>query len=351
MASKSKPLSKVFISHATADKELVNAFVDLLRLGVDIPRERIFCTSLQGMRIPTGQSFVAFIREQIKDCKFVISIITPSYYESQFCMCELGATWVMEEKDFFPLLVPPLGYDDLKAVLHGVQSGAINDKNILSELHDRLRESLGLGQGATGNWEEKRDGFINSFAALQKNLKGATNVPFATFDKLNQSYESVQKTVQQKNEEITTLQKQVKDLQKCKDASQVADIMRAYSSEQEELDSLIEDFKTEKLPGAVIEALFFERRGQDWRPKTGLGTDDIWDPIDSAEQDGYLSVDDGEVSTRSSHPPIRRANEALDALDHFIRNVSAEFAEAFEDENDYELRIDNRQFWEEFLGL
>src|SRR5262245_59010999 len=46
-------------------------------------------------------------------------VITPAYYESAFCLCELGATWIMGS-EAMPLLVPPLDYDDLKAVLIGV---------------------------------------------------------------------------------------------------------------------------------------------------------------------------------------------------------------------------------------
>ena len=56
----------VFISHASADKPLVDAFVDLLQTGVDIRQKDIFCTSIDGMGIPTGKDFVAFINKRLK---------------------------------------------------------------------------------------------------------------------------------------------------------------------------------------------------------------------------------------------------------------------------------------------
>jgi hypothetical protein len=144
----------VFISHAQADKPLVDKFIDLLQTGLNVSQAHIFCTSLEGLGIPRGQNFVSFIREKMAGSAFVIMLITPRYYESAFCLCELGATWITGQ-EAFPILVPPLGYDNLIAVLIGVQSGAIYDKDVLNELRDRLMQA-GLATAATGRWEAKR---------------------------------------------------------------------------------------------------------------------------------------------------------------------------------------------------
>ena len=45
-------LSKsVFVSHATKDKELVAAIVDLIEDGIGVPESEIFCSSLDGYGI------------------------------------------------------------------------------------------------------------------------------------------------------------------------------------------------------------------------------------------------------------------------------------------------------------
>lgn len=74
----------IFISHASRDKKLVDEFVDLLQTGIAIRQDQIVCTSLEGMGIPRGSNFVNLISEKLKGAKFVISVITPSYYESMF---------------------------------------------------------------------------------------------------------------------------------------------------------------------------------------------------------------------------------------------------------------------------
>lgn len=42
---------KVFISHAATDRELADAFVRFLRLGADLRRAEILCTSLEGTSV------------------------------------------------------------------------------------------------------------------------------------------------------------------------------------------------------------------------------------------------------------------------------------------------------------
>lgn len=54
----------IFISHAVADKALVDRFVELLQIGSNVNGEDIFCSSLEGMGIPTGKNFIEFIKSQ-----------------------------------------------------------------------------------------------------------------------------------------------------------------------------------------------------------------------------------------------------------------------------------------------
>jgi hypothetical protein len=42
--------SKVFISHAVADKKLVDALVDLLQVGCNLSTQQIFASSIDGAR-------------------------------------------------------------------------------------------------------------------------------------------------------------------------------------------------------------------------------------------------------------------------------------------------------------
>ena len=127
----------IFISHASADKLLADALVDLLQIGCAVPRSEILCTSLEGMRIPNGKNFREFLKEQIQNPKLVILLLTKNYFVSEFCLCEMGASWGME-LDVYPLLVSPLKYDDVKGVFGDrILQSIIDDQN-LDALHDKL---------------------------------------------------------------------------------------------------------------------------------------------------------------------------------------------------------------------
>ncbi len=109
----------IFISHAAANKDIADKLVDLLGMGIGISDSEIFCSSLEGLGVPSGTNFVEFIRQQIKEPKVVILLLTVDYFSSQFCLCELGAAWVLSH-NIIPLLVKPLEFRDMKAVLVGI---------------------------------------------------------------------------------------------------------------------------------------------------------------------------------------------------------------------------------------
>jgi len=102
-----KNQKEIFISHATKDKLLADALVDLLETAMEIPSSSIFCSSLDGLGVPSGKDFIQFIKEQIQQPKVVITLLTENYFASEFCLCELGATWAMSH-NILPLLVPPI---------------------------------------------------------------------------------------------------------------------------------------------------------------------------------------------------------------------------------------------------
>jgi len=107
---------KIFISHAVKDKKLADSLVDLFQTGMDIKSRDIFCSSLEGLGIPSGSNFIEHIKSQLQSPEVVVALLSPNYFESQFCICELGATWAMSH-ELIPILVPPASYKDLKGVL------------------------------------------------------------------------------------------------------------------------------------------------------------------------------------------------------------------------------------------
>ena len=78
-------MAKVFISYCSKNRELVEAFMEFLQLGMGVHRSDIFCT-VYSEALPTGTDFIAKIREQLRECTAVISLITEEYLKSPFCI-------------------------------------------------------------------------------------------------------------------------------------------------------------------------------------------------------------------------------------------------------------------------
>lgn len=153
---------RVFVSHAVADKELVDPLVKLLRLGCGLPHESIFCSSSAGMGIPNGAFFVQHILQRLRDADVVVALLTPNFVSREFCLAEVGAAQfrqLLHPFSFFSLLVPPAAYSThLNGVLYGAHSGRINDSRALDELHERTKGST----VAVPVWNDAKEDFLSA---------------------------------------------------------------------------------------------------------------------------------------------------------------------------------------------
>ena len=93
---KSKPISgldisqeqqvtkkKIFISHASKDKKLIDKFVDsIILLGMGIETETIAYTSREGTGVPLGDSIPLFIQDNIASADIVLLMLSDNYKNS-----------------------------------------------------------------------------------------------------------------------------------------------------------------------------------------------------------------------------------------------------------------------------
>ena len=158
-------MPRIFVSHAARDEPLVEEFVELLQVGVGIHPDEVFCSSLPGMNIPTGEAFINHIKGQVRDPQVVLLLISQEFLKSQFCLNEVGASWALN-LPIYPLLVPPLDYNDVRGVLAGIQAAKLDDKEKLNDLRDDLTKKLALTPLRTSHWERKRDRFLAKLTSL-----------------------------------------------------------------------------------------------------------------------------------------------------------------------------------------
>ena len=137
---------KIFISHASADETIVNAFVkEILLLGCHFTPQEIFCT-LDHTAIRTGEDFRNVIVENMKACDYVICLISDSYKKSEVCQNEMGAAWTLEGKRVLPFKFPNIKFSEIGFLNVVKQASDITDSSKLDELYVELCEHYDVQQ-------------------------------------------------------------------------------------------------------------------------------------------------------------------------------------------------------------
>ena len=147
---------RIFISHATKNREIVLKFADFLeKASSDI---EVFCSSEEGS-IQVGKNFVETIFEELNNSDLFVPIISNEYYESRFCMIELGVAcsylynrYNKSGEDYiFPFALYPIqkGQALSGTPIANIQTGDISDEkdvhSFLEYISSDKKVNIGTG--------------------------------------------------------------------------------------------------------------------------------------------------------------------------------------------------------------
>lgn len=196
--------NKIFISHSSKDIEYVKSFVEkVLILGLDISADRIFCSSMEGHGVRSGQYIPDRLRDEINSSSLALLFISKDYKSSEICLNEIGAAWaILTKETVIPLLLPntefsELGFLDLSrlglkiyerdGILKLIQDckEELNPSFNLEKLHSKIEEfikdiqSFQKTNSSNDNVEERfqvdewTDCFTNNLYALNEIIRKA----------------------------------------------------------------------------------------------------------------------------------------------------------------------------------
>ncbi|GAB2553045.1 toll/interleukin-1 receptor domain-containing protein [Gracilibacillus alcaliphilus] len=311
---------EIFISHASADKPLVDGFVRFIRLGMDIRNEKIYCITYNNGDIPSGDSFTEHIKVNINNAEIIILLITPNFLNSNFCMAELGAAWAMDKK-IIPIIVPPLKFDTLESTpLKARQVIRLEDIDIFA---DELRKS-GY-EFAISLFNKYGEEFKSQLDTLINKIESPKNVSVKEYESLKNEVILLVEKSQRDRQKIDKLEEYCGKLEIAKDPSDVIEIKKSNMDSWEQLEELVDEAKAALSPLSreVISALFYQIKGGVFRPN--IQTDyDVWDGVRRLKHEERLLVDEEEqeVTVNREYPEINEAYNALNQLYMFIEDSS-----------------------------
>jgi hypothetical protein len=337
-------LSKsVFISHAVKDAELAKEIVELIEEGMGVPESEIFCSSLPGYGIPSGQNFVTYIKDQMIEPKVVVLLLTPAYFESKFCLSELGAAWIKSHR-IFPILVPPLTYGDVKDVLLGTQLANIEDDIKYNELYEALKNDLAFEHKSQTKWDMKRRSFLKAIDPLLKNIAGPSMVSAEEFNKQATLLAEAQAELDAFNDENKRLKKQLVDTEALKNKADVKAVQIAHGDQDvsEEFRTLIGEIKDLLGPLKSAEVRKFVLCNH-----YNLPLDIDWnysaEEFNTATRYGYLPGGEG-MSVNWGKSPMDELKAKLEELDIFVHQNRKELKDTLRPRTP--LTPEHQDFWE-----
>ncbi len=130
--------TSIFISHSGKDVEIIRQFCDkLLRLSLNLSREAIFCTSIEAYPINAGKNFHQAIKDALINASHTIQIITQNYKESEVCLNEMGASWVLTGR-VIPFILHHITYENVGFIPGATQLLRLNEKKDILKFLDEM---------------------------------------------------------------------------------------------------------------------------------------------------------------------------------------------------------------------
>ncbi|GLV66655.1 hypothetical protein Bmyc01_53240 [Bacillus mycoides] len=365
----------IFISHATADHELVSEIVDFMEVALKVEREKIYCTSGEGTKkIRTGTNFISDIKDNVSGTKLVIFILTPNYFKSNFCLAELGAAWAFSS-DVYPIVIPPTPRDLLKStpLSESTQALTLNTYEDLVDMADEFR-GMGIAEYSSAKVLNTRAKRLIQWIGDNCSFDIEDTVSKSEYLAVQDQLEGLKRENHAKQLEIVhltthyehTLKAARKENAKIKEDGHVIQgniqIMNSVKEEEEETTdkwALFEDRvkmvrKTiSKLDHIVVTAIYYDEfhQGIKFWPEDPFFS---WGKVQQLELENMIRVDADiqRITPNYDEYLVRKAVDTLhDLLSYISSNFDEKMEQEFAEENEFYLDFNSKKFWEKILYI
>ncbi len=341
----------VFISHAFADKSLVDEFVDtVVKLGCGLKPDQIFYSSGEDTGIPSGYDLLSHVRNEVGEAGLVIAIVSPAFQTRPVCIAELGAAWSRVD-NLFPLAVPGMDRTDMEGVLQGMVVRYLDDSAALDELHDRVAEAVDRRPKAT-TWGKYKAKWLANVSRLVRALPAAKAATLAELERLESDLEDARSALEESEEERAELREQLDEMSKTRSEDVVRqirlpknDVKRFEALQTETMQAL------GRLPMLVREAIWYDLDGREMPWPDAYEDKYRFNLAQEAVDDGLLSETGNEqLEPNSDFGTVAAAADAVRTFQEFLDEPSDAFEEWFRGEYDKPLNLRKHAVWDDLLG-
>ncbi len=157
---------RIFISHRHKDEPIVASLTSLLEQAFYVESTDIRCTSVQPYMLTPGERTSEQLRKEISGAELVIGVLSPDTSESNYVLCELGASWGRDVPTF-PVLIRGATFADVPSPLSERHSISLEKEENCLQLIDYIASRTSL---------RRREGTIGKVAQQARLLAAAAEV-------------------------------------------------------------------------------------------------------------------------------------------------------------------------------
>ena len=209
-------MTRIFISHSHADREIASLFVDFLLAALELRPENIRCTSVPGHQLPFGTSIGEQLKKDLNKTTGLIALITKDSLRSTWVLFELGSSWATE-KLVVPILGPGLTYKDLPGPLANYPGVRIEEEDSayrFTDVINQLALNLGVRQEANSRRDAKLNGFIQQFRGWKSQLLDPDVSQQKQIEELTKKLKESKQWVDSQHFHMVDLETQIRSLER-----------------------------------------------------------------------------------------------------------------------------------------
>jgi len=154
-----KLTKKIFISHSSKDKKTCDSFVKLLE-NLGVPEKDILYTSSNRHGVPCDENIFEYLKRHIMKGITVYYMLSDNYYESAYCLNEMGAAWVVQN-NFSTFLLPNFTGDINGVIDKDKKAFTLSSPMDLIEFKDKIIKKYNATISSK-KWEEIKNEFLKT---------------------------------------------------------------------------------------------------------------------------------------------------------------------------------------------